>query len=143
MNQIAAILEQLSAVKPMYDTQSVCLHTQPQQMSDWQRARLDYFQKHALPPYIEQLKFRRLGLQIFVATEAVLFNAWACGNHSLIAVVGLAACVGVWLWDRRTRDLMDTIHRWGREIADRFFSRSASRTSATGSVSISAFMSAC
>lgn len=88
-------------------------------MNEEQQARLDYFQKHALPWQMEHLKFRAVGLQIFVAIQAGLLVAWSSLRIWPIAVFALAACLSFWLWDSRNRFIINKVHEWGREMADK------------------------
>jgi hypothetical protein len=124
---VVKAIEQLSASSADRTKQDILeeslplVHPHNRSMNDWEKARLEYFQKHALPLLTEQLKFRGLGLQIFLASEAVLFNAWAQHKHWLIAIIGLGACLSLFLWDLRTQQIMGTIHEWGQVIADQYF----------------------
>lgn len=90
-------------------------------MNDDDRARLDYFQKHALPWQIEHMKFRAIGLQIFIPIQGVLFGAWGVSKSWPIPCFGIACCVCLFLWDQRTRFIIGRVHEWGRQLADRHF----------------------
>jgi hypothetical protein len=83
--------------------------------------KLDYFQKHALPWQIEHMKFRAIGLQVFIPIQGVLFGAWHLSNLAFIAWFGIASCLYLFLWDERTRFIIGKVHEWGRQIADKHF----------------------
>lgn len=89
-------------------------------MTEEQEARLDYFQKHALPWQMEHIKFRAVGLQIFLAIQVGLLVAWSSLRIWPIAAFALVACLSFWLWDSRNRFIISKVHSWGREIADKF-----------------------
>lgn len=90
-------------------------------MTDDEKAKLDYFQKHALPWQIEHIKFRAIGIQIFVAAQAGLFAAWATKPSHIFAIIGILACLSFWFWDSRNRYIINQVHIWGQKLADRHF----------------------
>jgi hypothetical protein len=57
---------------------------------------------------------------IFVATQGVLLIAWANKPTRVVPAFALIACLSTWLWDSRNRHVIEQVHRWGREIADKF-----------------------
>ena len=85
-----------------------------------QKARLEYFQMHALPWQMNHIKYRVLGLQIFMAAQAALLVA-AKDSAQIrpIASFGLASCLAFYLWDSRNRIIIGKIHEYGHEIVDK------------------------
>jgi hypothetical protein len=90
-------------------------------MTQEDKEKLDYFQKHALPWQIEHMKFRAIGLQVFIPIQGALLGAWYVSKASAVAWFGLVGCVILYLWDERTQFIIRTIHQWGRDLADKHF----------------------
>jgi hypothetical protein len=88
-------------------------------VDETEKAHLDYFQKHALPWMIEHLRFRAIGVQIFVPTQGALFFAWHQSQHlAAVALLGLVSCVAMYLWDERVRFALFKVHEAGIRLAE-------------------------
>ncbi len=86
-----------------------------------EKEKLEYFQKHALPWLIEHMKFRAIGLQVYIPIQGVLFGAWHLSKSPMVACFGIAVCICFFLWDERIRFIILRVHEWGKEIADKHF----------------------
>lgn len=80
--------------------------------------RLEYFQKHAIPWQIEHIKFRGLGIQFFMAAQALLFVAWVSKPAPVLSLFGLFICASFWAWDARNRYIIGAVHELGKKLAD-------------------------
>ena len=87
-------------------------------LTDEQKEKLEYFQKHALPWQLEHLKLRATGLQFFIPIQGVLFGAFYLAKSPIIPIFGLATCASLFLWDQRTRFIIGIIHKWGVKFVD-------------------------
>lgn len=90
-------------------------------MSEEDKLKLEYFQKHALPFLLEHIKLRAIGIQVFIPIQGVLFGAWHFSQLPFIAWFGIASCIYLFLWDERIRFIASKVHEWGRHLADRHF----------------------
>ena len=90
-------------------------------MNENDKLKLDYFQKHALPWQIEHMKFRAIGLQVFIPIQGILLGAWEVSKSPFIPWFGIASSVCLFLWDERIRFIIGKVHEWGQQLADRHF----------------------
>ena len=81
--------------------------------------QIDYFARNAMPYMVGHLEMRSRALQIFTAIQGGLMYAWTQRPHWFLAVIGLASCLSIFLWDSRNRYIFRILRELGEKTVDR------------------------